>query len=57
MFRYLILDDDIRVEFGKAHEHARTIAAEVLVEITTLLTSMSVQIMYNEQHPINDFFR
>ena len=40
MFRYLILDDDIRVEFGKAHEHARTIAAEVLVDITTLLTSM-----------------
>lgn len=39
VFRYLILDDDIRVEFGKAHEHARSIAAEVLVEITTLLTS------------------
>lgn len=38
VFRYLILDDDIRVEFGKAHEHARAIAAEVLVEITTLLT-------------------
>lgn len=42
MFRYLILDDDIRIEFGKAHDHARIIAAEVLVEITTLLTSMSV---------------
>ncbi|KAJ6635179.1 Armadillo repeat-containing protein 6 like [Pseudolycoriella hygida] len=38
VFRYLILDDDIRVEFGKAHEHARSIATEVLTEITTLLT-------------------
>lgn len=36
-FRNLILDDDIRVEFGKAHEHARTIAACVLVELTELL--------------------
>lgn len=34
----MILDDDIRVEFSKAHEHARTIAAEVLTEITELLT-------------------
>lgn len=40
VFRYLVLDDDIRVDFGKAHDHARMIAAEVLVEITTLLTSM-----------------
>lgn len=36
-FRYLILDDDIRVEFGKAHDHARTIASFVLVDLTTLL--------------------
>ena len=39
LFRYLILDDDIRVEFGKAHEHARQLAAEALTEITQLLTS------------------
>uniref|UniRef100_A0A182PMV7 LRRK2 ARM repeat domain-containing protein n=1 Tax=Anopheles epiroticus TaxID=199890 RepID=A0A182PMV7_9DIPT len=38
LFRYLILDDDIRVEFGKAHEHARSLAAETLTEITQLLT-------------------
>ncbi|XP_316648.4 armadillo repeat-containing protein 6 homolog [Anopheles gambiae] len=38
LFRYLILDDDIRVEFGKAHEHARQLAAEALTEITQLLT-------------------
>lgn len=37
VFRHLILDDDIRVEFSKAHEHARTIAAEVLTELTELL--------------------
>ncbi|XP_058121443.1 armadillo repeat-containing protein 6 homolog [Anopheles ziemanni] len=38
LFRYLVLDDDIRVEFGKAHEHARQLAAESLTEITQLLT-------------------
>jgi armadillo repeat-containing protein 6 len=37
-FRFLILDDDIRVEFGKAHEHARGIAQECLVDLTQLLT-------------------
>ncbi|XP_062704902.1 armadillo repeat-containing protein 6 homolog [Aedes albopictus] len=37
LFRYLILDDDIRVEFGKAHEHARTLAVETLTDITKLL--------------------
>uniref|UniRef100_A0A182IYR4 Uncharacterized protein n=1 Tax=Anopheles atroparvus TaxID=41427 RepID=A0A182IYR4_ANOAO len=38
LFRYLVLDDDIRVEFGKAHEHARQLAAESLAEISQLLT-------------------
>jgi len=38
-FRYLILDDDIRVEYGKAHDHARLIANECLVELTKLLTT------------------
>ncbi|XP_053687584.1 armadillo repeat-containing protein 6 homolog [Sabethes cyaneus] len=37
LFRFLILDDDIRVEFGKAHEHARTLATETLADITKLL--------------------
>lgn len=37
-FRFLILDDDIRCEFGKAHEHARMIAQECLVDMTQLLT-------------------
>lgn len=39
LFRFLVLDDDIRVEFGKAHDHARLIAGEVLEEITLLLNS------------------
>lgn len=39
LYRYLVLDDDIRVEFGKAHEHARLIAGEALEEITRLLDS------------------
>ena len=37
-FRYLILDDDIRVEFGKAHDHARLIATECLGELTQLMS-------------------
>lgn len=37
LFRYLILDDDIRIEFGKAHDHARLIASECLEDITMLL--------------------
>ncbi|CAO1302948.1 unnamed protein product [Diamesa tonsa] len=39
VFRFLILDDDIRVEFGKAHEHARLIGQECLGELTLLLTT------------------
>lgn len=35
--RFLILDDDIRVEFGKAHEHARMIANECLIDLTQLM--------------------
>lgn len=37
VFRFLVLDDDIRVEFGCAHEHARQIANEVLLELVELL--------------------
>lgn len=35
--RYLVLDDDIRVEFGCAHEHARQLASEFIIEFTNLL--------------------
>lgn len=38
ILRHLILDDDVRLEFGKAHEHARTISNEMLEDITKLLT-------------------
>ena len=38
-FRFLVLDDDIRVEFGKAHDHARMIANECLVGLTQLMTN------------------
>ena len=38
LFRSKILDDDIRVEFGKAHEHARTLATAFLKDLTQLLT-------------------
>ncbi|XP_072379419.1 armadillo repeat-containing protein 6 homolog [Diabrotica undecimpunctata] len=36
--RALVLDDDIRVEFGNAHEHARIIASEILCPLTQLMT-------------------
>lgn len=39
LFRALVLDDDVRVEFGKAHEHARLIASEVLCSIMFLMSS------------------
>ncbi|XP_050306193.1 armadillo repeat-containing protein 6 homolog [Anthonomus grandis grandis] len=36
--RALVLDDDVRVEFGMAHEHARVIASETLCALMTLLS-------------------
>lgn len=39
LVRMLVLDDDIRVEISKAHEHAREIAGVALEEITKLLDS------------------
>lgn len=39
VLRALILDDDIRVEFGRAHEHAKAIAGDTLLTITSLLQS------------------
>ncbi|XP_021913499.1 armadillo repeat-containing protein 6 homolog isoform X2 [Zootermopsis nevadensis] len=35
--RALVLDDDIRVQFGKSHDHARDIALEILCTLTDLL--------------------
>ncbi|KAF7279813.1 hypothetical protein GWI33_006735 [Rhynchophorus ferrugineus] len=35
--RALVLDDDVRVEFGRAHEHARVIASETLCLLMSLL--------------------
>ncbi|XP_064542690.1 armadillo repeat-containing protein 6 homolog [Drosophila montana] len=37
VLRFLVLDDDIRVEFGCAHEHARQIASEMLLDLVELL--------------------
>ncbi|XP_013168921.1 PREDICTED: armadillo repeat-containing protein 6 homolog [Papilio xuthus] len=37
VIRKLTLDDDVRVEFGKAHEHARELGAELLDTLTRLL--------------------
>ncbi|KAF5269825.1 hypothetical protein FQR65_LT05871 [Abscondita terminalis] len=39
VLRALVLDDDIRVEFGRSHEHARTIASDSLCHITALLSN------------------
>lgn len=46
VFRYLILDDDIRIEFGKAHEHAKLIATDCLIELTQLIDSKPVFAYY-----------
>lgn len=40
--RALVLDDDIRVQFGKSHEHARELALEILSTLTDLLKSKLV---------------
>jgi len=37
ILRALVLDDDVRVEFGNAHEHARVIASDTLCALTRLL--------------------
>lgn len=38
VFRCLVLDDDIRVEFGHAHEHGKLLANAVLIDLTKLLS-------------------
>ncbi|VVC92705.1 unnamed protein product, partial [Leptidea sinapis] len=35
--RRLCLDDDVRIEFGKAHEHARELGSHLLEQLTILL--------------------
>jgi hypothetical protein len=40
--RALVLDDDIRVQFGKSHIHARELALEILCTLTDLLKSKLV---------------
>ncbi|XP_053620040.1 armadillo repeat-containing protein 6 homolog [Plodia interpunctella] len=35
--RRLTLDDDIRVEFGKAHDHAKELAMKLLIPLTEML--------------------
>lgn len=39
VLRCLVLDDDVRVEYGRAHEHARVIASDTLCPIIELLHS------------------
>lgn len=39
VLRALTLDDDVRHEYGKAHEHAATIARQTLHTLTELLSS------------------
>lgn len=42
--RALVLDDDLRHEFGKAHEHAALLARELLVSLTGLLSSKLISL-------------
>ncbi|KAJ8978531.1 hypothetical protein NQ317_000903 [Molorchus minor] len=50
--RALILDDDVRVQYGKAHEHARAIAMETLCALTSLLRRH-----YLEEYLVTDLLR
>ncbi|XP_019873981.1 armadillo repeat-containing protein 6 homolog [Aethina tumida] len=38
VMRALVLDDDVRVEFGRAHDNARIIASETLCMLTVMMT-------------------
>lgn len=49
VLRSLVLDDDVRHEFGKAHEHARIIAGNTLKTIIQLLQKYK-----NDEELIND---
>lgn len=39
VIRSLCLDDDIRIQVSKAHEHARFLAVDLLCELTSLTES------------------
>lgn len=39
VIRSLTLDDDVRAHVSKAHDHARSIATEILCPLTALLSS------------------
>lgn len=43
--RALVLDDDVRLEFGKAHEHASQLAKLAIDILTNLLSGLFVSII------------
>jgi len=43
VIRALVLDDDIRHEYGKAHEHATIMAKDALDILTELLKSRLIR--------------
>ncbi|EFA06986.1 Armadillo repeat-containing protein 6 homolog-like Protein [Tribolium castaneum] len=43
VLRALTLDDDVRVEFGRAHEHARIIATETLTPLIGLIQKFQAE--------------
>lgn len=55
VLRALILDDDVRVEFGNAHEHAKAIAGDTLLTITSLLKSNVYCFYYYKKKYENGF--
>nr|XP_022911760.1 armadillo repeat-containing protein 6 homolog [Onthophagus taurus] len=46
VLRALVLDDDVRVDFGKAHEHARVIASDTLCAIMRLLEKFKTEELF-----------
>ena len=46
VIRALVLDDDIRVEFGKAHDHAKLLADLYLTDLIQLLSGF-IEIINN----------
>ncbi|KAJ8872769.1 hypothetical protein PR048_026385 [Dryococelus australis] len=42
LIRALVLDDDVRVEFGLAHDHAKELASEILCTLVDLAKSESL---------------
>lgn len=50
VIRALVLDDDIRHEYGKAHEHASVIAKGALNVLTSLMPSTHLFILYKRDN-------